>query len=152
MSEVSVVIGTEVSGLELSLAASMLALSQSGRPVVPLLALAPEDADRLRMEMTKAQWWEWNRIEQLRSRAEKRSRQYLASWLVLCLAAFSAYVGYPGYILPIVLTLISVFLWWRTDLLDRQAEQVAQQQRSAFVHDWSYLNERLEAPEMTSEN
>ncbi len=63
--------------------------------IVPV-SLSPEEVDRLRLEMAKAQLWEWNQLEEVKSRAVMRYRRYLGSWLVMCLAAFSAYVSYPG--------------------------------------------------------
>ena len=98
MSESTIGIRTEVYGLELSLSASQLVLSAGGQSLTAPIVLSSDDAERLRLEFAKAQLWEWNRIEELKSRAEKRYRHYLGSWLVLCLAAFSAYIGYPGYL------------------------------------------------------
>ncbi len=63
--------------------------------------------------MAKAQLWEWNQLEESKSRAVMRYRRYLGSWLVMCLAAFSAYVSYPEYFICVFLSLLSIFLWWR---------------------------------------
>ena len=88
---------TEVRGLDLSLSGSTLALTADGRPVISLIVLDSADAERLRLEMAKTQLPEWNQLEELKARAERRYRSYLGSWLVLCFAAFAAYIGYPSY-------------------------------------------------------
>jgi hypothetical protein len=92
----SAAVRTEVRGLELRLDGLDLALSADGSDLIAPIPLNAEAAERLRLEMAKAQLWEWNQIEELRSRAELRYRRYLGSWLVMCLAAFSAYLGYPS--------------------------------------------------------
>jgi hypothetical protein len=138
---------TEVHGLELSLNGSDLALSADGGDLISPIPLNAPEAERLSMELAKAQLWEWNQLEELKSRAELRYRRYLGSWLVMCLAAFSAYVGYPGYYLCIFLSLLSVFLWWRAGYEERRASQDAQAQRNAFRAEWSYFRERLEESE-----
>ena len=96
------------------------------------------------MEMAKAQLWEWNQIEEPKRKAEKRYKHYLGSWLVMCLAAFSAYVGFPDYYLPVFLLLISIFLWWRASFLERKEEAAAREERKQFVPDWNYIRQRLE--------
>ena len=101
MSQSGSVIRTEVRGLDLCLEQTTLLLSRSGEYLTPPIALSPEDAEKLAMEMAKARLWEWNQIDELKRKAEKRYKNYLGSWLVMCLAAFSAYVGFPGYYLPI---------------------------------------------------
>ena len=69
-----------------------------------------------------------------------RYRRYLGSWLVMCLAAFSAYLGYPSYYLCIFLSLLSIFLWWRAAYAEREAEAEAQAQRKLLSSlDWSYI-------------
>ena len=133
---------TEVWGLELSLHHSVLVLS-SGSPILEV-PLGDEEVDRLAIEMAKAQLWEWNQLEELRARAELRYRRYLGSWLVMCLAAFSAYLGYPSYVLCVVLALLSLFLWWRAGHAEQEAERAAQARRKAFRADWDYLRTRLE--------
>ena len=94
--------------------------------------------------MAKAQFWEWNQLEEAKSRAVMRYRRYLGSWLVMCLAAFSAYVSYPEYFICLFLSLLSIFLWWRAAYMERQAEREAQSLRNAYRPDWSYLQERLQ--------
>ena len=101
------------------------------------------------MEMAKAQLWEWNQIDELKRKSEKRSKNYLASWLVMCLAAFSAYVGFPGYYLPVFLLLISILLWWRASFVERKDEQGARDERNRFIPDWSYIRQRLEESSTT---
>ena len=144
MSESAIAIRTEVYGLELSLSASQLVLSAGGQSLTAPIVLSSEDAERLRLEFAKAQLWEWNRIEELKSRAEKRYRHHLGSWLVLCLAAFSAYIGYPGYYLPLFLSGLSVFIWWRAGYEEQKAERAAQAERNRFVSEWSYFQQRAE--------
>lgn len=138
------VIRTEVSGLDLALEESSLAVLRSGEAVIRPVPLAPEDLERLAMEMAKAQLWEWNQLEELRRRADLRYRRYLASWLVMCAAAFVAYVSYPDYILCVVLVLFSIFLWGRAAYAERRADRDARQQRKAFRPDWEYLRQRFE--------
>ena len=144
MSEAVITIRTEVYGFDVCLGSSVLALTTEGEPVIAPIVLSSSDAERLRIEMAKAQLWEWNRIEELKSRAERRYKHYLGSWLVLCLAAFSAYLGYPGYYLPLVLSALSTFIWWRAGYLEQKAERVAQGERSRFTPDWSYFQQRAE--------
>lgn len=140
-------IRTEIRGLELALEGSNLLLTVDGSNVVSPSPLTAEDAERLRLEMAKAQLWEWNQMEELRSRSELRYRRYLGSWLVMCLAAFSAYIGYPSPYLCIAFSLLSIFLWWRAAFMERKAAQEAQAERNKFRADWNYVRERLEEDE-----
>ena len=137
-------IATEIHGLELTLDGEELLLSSNGSRLISPCSLSAEDADRLRMELAKAQLWERNRMDELRGRAELRYRRCLGSWLVMCLAAFSAYVGYPGYVLPVFFLLLSGLLWWRAGYEEQRAEREPQAQRSAFRPEWEYIRERLE--------
>ena len=142
-------IRTEVSGLDLALEENSLALLHFGEQVIPPIRLSADEAERVTMEMTKAQLWEWNQLEMLRQRAVMRYRRYLAAWLTMCVAAFAAYVSYPDYILCLVLALLSLLLWWRAGLAERRAEEEARQQRKDFRADWDYFRERLEGAEAT---
>jgi len=135
---------TEIRGLELRLDGLELVLSADGSDLITPIPLNPEAADRLRIEMAKAQLPEWNQLEEVRSRAELRYRRYLGSWLVMCLAAFSAYLGYPSYALCVVFALLSIFLWWRAGSAEQQAEHDAQAERKKFRADWNYLRQRME--------
>ncbi len=137
-------IHTEIFGLQLALDEPSLLLSSYGTQLIAPLSLSAENAERLRLEMAKARLPEWNQLEQMKARAELRYRRYLGSWLVMCLAAFSAYVGYPGYALPIVFSLLSIFLWWRAGHEEQRAEREAQAQRNAFRAEWEYIRQRLE--------
>ncbi len=143
-------IRTEVRGLEIQLEGSNLVLSSDGNDLIAPIRLSTEDAERLRLEMAKSQLWEWNQLEELRSRAVLRYRRYLASWLVLCVAAFSAYVGYPSYYLCVFLCLLAIFLWWRAGYAEQQAEREAAAERRAFVPDWNHIRQRLEESETSS--
>ena len=145
MSDSGSVIHTEVRGFDLCLDETALLLSRSGEYLTPPILLTPVDAEKLAMEMAKSQLWEWNQIEELKRKAEKRYKNYLGSWLVMCLAAFSAYVGFPGYYLPVFLLMISIFLWWRAGFLERKDEEAAREERKQFTPDWSYIRQRLEA-------
>ena len=138
---------TEVRGFEIELDGSNLVLSAGGSQLIPPIPLPPEEAERVRLEMAKAQLWEWNQLEELRSRAVLRYRRYLASWLVLCVAAFSAYIGYPSYYLSVFLCLFAIFLWWRAAYVEQKASREAQAERSAYVADWSYIRQRSEESE-----
>jgi hypothetical protein len=140
-------IRTEVRGLELRLDGEELVLSSDDSDRIAPIALNAVDADRLRLEMAKAQLWEWNQLEGLRARAELRYRRYLGSWLVMCLAAFSAYLGYPSYVLCLVFALLSIFLWWRAGLEEQRAEREAKAERNKFRPDWDYFRRRMEEPE-----
>ena len=133
MSERGSVIRTEVRGLDLCLDETALLLSRSGEYLTAPILLSPADAERLAMEMAKAQLWEWNQIDELKRKAEKRYKNYLGSWLVMCLAAFSAYVGFPGYYLPVFLLLISILLWWRASFVERQGRAGGPRRKKA-VH------------------
>ncbi len=135
---------TEVRGLDLYLDEDLLSLAESGEDLFAPVRLSPADADKVAIAMAKAQLWEWNQLENLKSRAEMRYRRYLGSWLVMCLAAFSAYIGYPSYYLCIFLSLLSIFLWWRAAYVERQAAAEAQAHRRAFIADWNYIRERLD--------
>jgi hypothetical protein len=152
MSERGSVIRTEVRGLDLCLDETTLLLSRSGEYLASPIALSPADAERLAMEMAKAQLWEWNQIDELKRKADKRYKNYLGSWLVMCLAAFSAYVGFPGYYLPVFLLLISILLWWRASFLERKDEQAAHEARKQFIPDWTYIRQRLEESSTTMAN
>ncbi len=144
MSEIDNVLRTEVYGLDLHLSASQLVLSAGGKSLTAPIVLSSEDAERLRIEIAKAQLWEWNHLEELKSKAEKRYRQCLGAWLTLCLAAFSAYIGYPSYYLPVFLSALSIFIWWRGGHLELKADRAAQAERNRFVPDWSYFQQRAE--------
>jgi len=146
MSEATIELRTEVYGLELELSATQLVMLSRGEPVMPPIELSSSDAERLRLQMAKAQLPEWNQIEGLKADAERRRRRYLGSWLVLCLAAFSVYIGYPSYYVPLVLSALSVFLWWRAGYEEQQHEKAAQEERNRFVPDWSYFQQRAEGP------
>jgi hypothetical protein len=137
-------IATEVRGLELVFDGHNLVLRSNDAELISPCALGTEDAERLRVELAKSQLWEWNRFEELKSRAELRYRRYLGALLVMCLAAFSAYIGYPGYALPIVFSLLSLFLWWRAGYEEQRSEREAQAQRSEFRAEWEYVRQRLE--------
>jgi hypothetical protein len=149
MSDTTIAIRTEVYGLELHLSAAQLAVMSRGEPLTSPIVLRAEDAERLRLQMAKAQLLEWNHIESLKANAEGRRRRYLASWLVLCLGAFSAYIGYPSYYVPLFLTALSIFLWWRAGYEEQRQEKDAQAQRNQFVADWSYFQQRAEEPDAT---
>jgi hypothetical protein len=149
MSERGSVIRTEVRGLDLCLDGTALLLSRSGEYLAAPIPLSPEDAERLAMEMAKAQLWEWNQVDEMKRKSEKRYKNYLGSWLVMCLAAFSAYVGFPGYYLPVFLLLISILLWWRASFVERKDEQGARDERNRFIPDWSYIRQRLEESSTT---
>ena len=135
---------TEIYGLQLDLDGCELLVSSDVGPLIAPISLSADDAEHLRLQMAKAQLWEWNQLEELRWRSELRYRRSFGSWLVLCLAAFSAYIGYPDFYLPVFLSLISIFLWWRAGYEDRRAEQRAQAQRNEFKADWDYIRQRLE--------
>ncbi len=138
------VIRTEIYGLDLCLDETALLLSRSGEYLTSPIPLSAADAENVAMEMAKAQLWEWNQIDDLKRKADKRYKNYLGSWIVMCLAAFSAYVGFPGYFLPAFLLLISIFLWWRAGFQERKDEQEARAERKRFVPDWNYIRQRLE--------
>ena len=139
---------TEVRGLGLALDGENLLVTTGSDPLIAPCPLTEEDADRLRLEMAKAQLWEWNQFDQAKARAELRYRRYLGSWLVMCLEAFSVYVGFPDYYLPIVFALVSIFLWWRAGYEEQRAEREAQAERNRFRPEWEYIRQRLESDEV----
>ena len=144
MAEVATVIRTEVYGLDICLGSSVLALTREGEPVISPIVLSSSDAERLRLEMAKAQLWEWNQLEESKTRSARRYKHFLGSWLVLCLAAFTAYIGYPSYHLPLLLTALSIFIWWRAGYEEQGEERTAKQEQKRFVADWSYFEQRAE--------
>jgi hypothetical protein len=138
---------TEVRGLSIRLDGVALVLSAEGDDAIAPIPLAADDAERLRLEMAKAQLPEWNQLEEAKSQAALRSRRYLGSWLVMCVAAFSAYLGYPNYELCLFLAALSIVLWWWAGYAEKQAESAAQSERRKFRAEWSYLRQRLEEPD-----
>lgn len=144
MSDAIIAIRSEILGLEIQLADSQLLLTSDDKSLMAPIVLNTDDAERLRMELAKAQLWEWNQLEALKTKMEKRYRYHLGSWLVLCLAAFSAYIGYPGYYLPLFLSALSIFIWWRAGYEEQQSERAANVERGKFVPEWSYFQQRAE--------
>jgi hypothetical protein len=136
-------IRTEILGFDVVLEEDTLSIASSGRPLFHA-TLVPADAELLSLEMTKARMAEWNQLQQLKSRAELRYRRYLGSWVVMCVAAFSAYVSYPAYVLPIVLCLLSIFLWWRAGHEEQRAERETQARRREFQPNEGYIRRRME--------
>ena len=140
---------TEVRGLEIQIEGSNLVLSADGSDLVPPIRLTTEDAERLRIEMAKAQLWEWNQLEELRSRAVLRYRRYLASvagtvrGCVQCLYRISQLLpqcfSVPAVDLPLV----------ESGLRQGQAERDAAAERRAFVPEWNYVRQRMEESETT---
>jgi hypothetical protein len=147
MDVMNTAVGSEVRGLQLRLEGLNLVLSSDAGDFAASLPLAADDAERLRMEMAKAQLPEWNLLEEAKSQAELRSRRHLGSWLVMCVAAFSAYLGYPNYELCLFFAALSIALWWWAGYAEKQAESTAQAERSKFRAEWSYLRQRLEEPD-----
>ena len=121
-----------------------LVLSSDNGELITPASLSADDAERLRLEMAKAQLWEWNQLETAKRRAELRYRRYFGSWLVMCLAAFSAYLGYPSFYLCLFFAALSIFLWWRAGYEEQQADRAAQSTRNEFQPNWDYLRSRLE--------
>jgi hypothetical protein len=140
----STTIRTEIRGLDLTLDEISLSISRGGEDVVAPITLGPQEVERLRLEMAKSLLPEWNQLEEMKAQARMRYRRYLGAWLVMCAAAFSAYVSYPEYFLCVFLLVLSIFLWWRAGYMERQAEREAQSTRNAFRPEWSYLQERLQ--------
>jgi hypothetical protein len=140
----STTIRTEIRDLDLTLDEISLSISRSGEDLIAPVTLSPDEVARLRLEMAKALLPEWNQLEEMKSRATMRYRRYLGSWLTMCVAAFSAYIGYPSYYLCLVLSLLSIFLWWRAGFMEQKDEREAQAARNAFRPEWSYLQERLQ--------
>ena len=142
--DASSTIRTEIRGLDLCLDNLQLVVSADGSQLIAPVVLSPTEAERLRIEMFKAQLPEWNQLEEAKHRTEQRARRYLGAWLVMCLAAFSAYLGYPSYYLCLFLAALSIFLWWRTGHEEQKADREAQAERNKFRADWNYLRDRLE--------
>ena len=136
-------IRTEVRGLDVTLDEISLTISRAGEDLIVPVTLSPEEVERLRLEMAKALLPEWNQLEEIKKRATERNRRYLASWLVMCVAAFTAFVSYPQYVPCLLLSVFSLFLWWRAGFMDQKAERKAQAERKAFRPDWFYVQERL---------
>lgn len=138
------IIRTEIHRLELRLDGQQLVLSEDGNDLLAPIALDSEESDRLLLAIAKAQLPEWNQLEEAKQCAELRYRRYLGSWLVMCLAAFSAYLGYPSYYLCLFFAALSIFLWWRAGYEEQQAARAAQSKRNEFRPNWNYLRDRLE--------
>lgn len=136
-------IRTEVRGLDVTLDEISLTISRAGEDLIVPVTLSPEEVGRLRLEMAKALLPEWNQLEDIKKRGTERNRRYLASWLVMCVAAFTAFVSYPQYVPCLLLSVLSLFLWWRAGFMDQKAEREAQAARNAFRPDWFYVQERL---------
>ena len=62
-------IRTEIRGLDLTLDEISLSVSALGRRSDRAVSLSPEEVERLRLEMAKAQLWEWNQLEEVEVRA-----------------------------------------------------------------------------------
>jgi hypothetical protein len=137
-------IRTEVRELELTLDGVFLTLTRSGEDVILPMVLSDDEAERLRLDMAKALLPEWNQLEDAKTRATVRNRRYLGSWLVMCLAAFSAYVSYPQYFLCIALSALSIFLWWRAGYMEQKEDGEAARQRKEYRPSWKYLQERTQ--------
>jgi len=137
-------IRTEIRGLELRLDDQQLVVSEDGTDLIAPIALTPAESDRPRTALAKVQLPEWNQFEEAKQRAELRYRRYLGSWLVMCLAAFSAYAGYPSYYLCLLFVALSIFLWWRAGYEEQRADREAQSKRNEFQPTWNYLRSRLE--------
>ena len=142
---------TEILGLQLALDGCRLVLSSDNSELITPVSLSADDAERLRLEMAKAQLWEWNQLEAAKQRAELRYRRYFGSWLVMCLAAFSAYLGYPSFYLCLFFAALSIFLWWRAGYEEQRADREAQSKRNEFQPTWNYLRDRLEDMSDTGE-
>ena len=149
MSERGSVIRTEVRGLDLCLDETTLLLSRSGEYLTAPIALSPADAEKLAMEMAKAQLWEWNQIDELKRKADKRYKNYLGSWLVMCLAAFSAYVGFPGYYLPVFPAADFDSAVVAGQLCGAAGRTGGPRREKTFIPDWSYIRQRLEESSTT---
>ena len=141
---------TEVRGLDVSLVEGYLVITSGAEDVVMPVPLAPDDWNRVRLEASKSLLPEWNQLEEAKSRAALRSRRQFVSWLVMCAAAFSAYVSYPDIYLCLFLSLFSVFLWWHAGYAEQKAEREAQSLRNGFRRQWSYFEERLQESDETS--
>jgi len=140
----STTIRTEIRGLDLTLDEISLSISRSGTDLVAPITLSPAEVESLRLEMAKALLPEWNLIEEMKTQANTRYRRYLGSWLVMGVAAFSAYVSYPEYFLCLFLVLLSIFLWWRAAYMERKADAESQSARKSYRPEWNYLQERFE--------
>ena len=71
MSQTAIAIRTEILGLEIQLADSQLLLTSDGKSLMAPIVLNTDDAERLRMELAKAQLWEWNQLEALKAKSGK---------------------------------------------------------------------------------
>lgn len=144
MNTMNAAVRTEIHGLELRIDNFGLVLTADGEDLIAPIQLTAQEADRLRLEIAKAQLPEWNQLEEIKFRAELRYRRCTGAWLAMCLAAFSAYLGYPSYVLCLFFAALSVFLWWRAGFLEGKSSQEAQVERRKFQPDWNYLRGRLE--------
>jgi hypothetical protein len=136
---------TEIRGLDLSLVEDFLLITDAGEDVLPPIPLQPRHAELVRLRMSKTLLPEWNQLDELKEREKLRYKRYLSSWLVMCLAAFSAFLSYPEYFLCVALALLSLILWWRAGYMERRTEDEAQKLRTEYLAEWTYLEERLQA-------
>ena len=92
--------------------------------------------------VAKAQLWEWNQIEGLKAKAERRYKNSSRPWLVMCVAAFSAYVGFPNYYLPVFLLRFRFFCGGGPAFWNEKPSRRAHEERKQFLPNWSYIRQR----------
>jgi hypothetical protein len=143
-------VSTEIHGFDLRLEGCELSFLRSGEKIIPSIMLGEAQAERLRLELAKAELWEWNQFADVRRKAEKRYGRYFRSWLLMALAAVAARGGYPSYWVSILTALMSCSVWRWARFREDQGTRVAQDERENFFPDWTYFRRRFDESPMTA--
>jgi hypothetical protein len=143
-------VSTEIYGLDFRLSGRELELLRFSEQIISPVALCETDAERLRLELAKAQLWEWNQFAEMRRKAQRRYSRYFRSWLLMAAAAVAAHTGYPSYWLSVLAASASCALWWRATFTENRATRAAQDEKENFFPDWSYLRRRFDENPMAA--
>jgi len=141
---------TEIYSLDLRLSGCELELLRFGKQVIPAISLSQADAEELRLELAKAQLWEWNQFAEIKQKADKRYSRYFRSWLLMAGAAVAARTGYPSCWLALLAASASFLLWWWANLRENQGTRAAQEERENYLPDWTYLRRRFDEDPMVA--
>ena len=141
-------VSTEIFGFDLRLEGCELELLSFGERIIPSITLTHAEAEKLSLELAKVQLWEWNQLAEVRRKAEKRYARYFRSWLVMALAVVAAHTGYPSYWLSLLAATASCVMWRWTRFQEDRGTRSAQEERSNFFPDWTYIRRRFDESPM----